>query len=476
MLTKSKSTVSLIALLAGLSSGSAYAQNASETTETVVVTGSRVITNIANSPTPLTALSNTELTQMTPTSVSDALIKLPVLSASVFPRQAYQNLTVLNLRNFGGNRTLTMLDGHRLTPSLQDGTVGVETLPLALMSRTEVVTGGASAVYGSDAVSGVVNFILDKNFTGFKIDANGGISTYGDGASFKIEAAAGTSLFGGRGHFEVALSSRHRDLVYDYARPFGYQPWVQTGAGTTANPYVDTPFARRPTAPFGGVVTACNGCAATGYNFYTNGVLTPYDPGKLTGTSNVTQGGDGGYNKWGSALNGVKVNSAFARFSYDLDDDTTFYINATASETGNRASYFPIKIGPVTFGGLYYRNNAFLPAATQALLNNNGTNPAFSYPVQAPKATTAAPMPPTPLSWASFSMADLGRNRVVALSTGCFQLRRVWTVTGEVTAGACITRTAKPGRIPSSRPTRITSICTRLRTPSSRPLATAPAA
>jgi len=380
MLANYKSTVSLIALFAGLSSLPVYAQSTSESTESVVVTGSRVITNIANSPTPLTTMSNVELTQMTPTSVSDALLKLPVFSGSSFPRQAYQNLTILNLRNFGGNRTLTMMDGHRLTPSLQDGTVGVETLPMTLMTRTEVVTGGASAVYGSDAVSGVVNFVLDKAFTGVKLDFNGGISTYGDGASFKFEAAAGTSLFGGRGHLEAAVSSRHRDIVYDAARPYGWQPWVQTGAGTTANPYVDTPFARRPTAPFGGVVTACGGCAATGYNFYSAGVLTPYDPGKLTGTSNVTQGGDGGWNKYGSALNGVKVNTGFGRFSYDLSDTTTFYINATASETTNRTSYFPIKIGPVTFGGLYYRNNAFLPNATQALLGNNGTNPAFFVP------------------------------------------------------------------------------------------------
>lgn len=380
MLPNSKCTVSLIALCASLASLPVYAQQAAESTETVVVTGSRVISNIANSPTPLTTVSADELQQMSPTSVSDALLKMPVFSGSVFPRQAYQNLTVLNLRNFGGNRTLTMLDGHRLTPSLQDGTVGVETLPLTLMSRTEVVTGGASAVYGSDAVSGVVNFVLDKNFEGIKADFNGGISTYGDGASYKFDLAAGTSLFGGRGHIEGAISSRHRDIVYMTARPFGTQPWVQTGAGTVANPYVDTPYARRPTAPFGGVVTACGGCAATGYNFYTQGVLTPYDPGKLTGTSNVTQGGDGGWNRWGSALNGVKVNNAFGRFSYDLDDTTTFYINATASETTNRSLYFPIKIGPVTFGGLYYRNNPFLPAATQALLNNNGTNPAFFVP------------------------------------------------------------------------------------------------
>lgn len=380
MLANSKSSVSWIALLAGLSISPVYAQNATESTESVVVTGSRVITNIANSPTPLTTLSNDQLQQMTPTSVSDALIKMPVFTGSVSPRQAYQNLTVLNLRNFGANRTLVLMDNHRVTPSLQDGTVGLETLPMTLMTRTDVVTGGASAVYGSDAVSGVVNFILDKAFTGVKVDLNGGISTYGDGASFKIDAAAGTSLFGGRGHFEVAVSSRHRDMVYDNARPYGWQPWVQTGAGTAANPYVDTPFAQRPTAPFGGAIISCGGCAATGYNFYSAGVLSPYNPGHLTGTSNVTTAGDGGWNKYGSALNALKVNTGFARFSYDLDDDTTFYVNATASESANRTSYFPIKIGPVTYGGLYYRNNPFLPAATQALLGNNGTNPAFFVP------------------------------------------------------------------------------------------------
>jgi outer membrane receptor protein involved in Fe transport len=380
MLANFRSSVSVIALLAGLSSSPAWAQNASPGTETVVVTGSRVISNIANSPTPLTTLSASDLSQMTPTSVADALVKMPVFTGSTFPRQAYQNLTILNLRNFGPNRTLVLMDGHRVTPSLQDGTVGIETLPMTLMTRTDVVTGGASAVYGSDAVTGVVNFILDKTFDGVKMDFNGGISTYGDGASFKIDAAAGTSLFGGRGHIEVALSSRKRDLVMDNARPYGWQPWVQTGSGTTANPYVDTQFAQRPTAPFGGVVTLCGGCAATGFNFYTSGVLSPYNPGKLTGTSNVTAAGDGGWNKYGSALNGVHVNTGFGRFSYDLDDSTTFYINATASEAANKTLYFPIKIGPVTFGGLYYRNNPFLPAATQALLGNNGTNPAFFVP------------------------------------------------------------------------------------------------
>jgi iron complex outermembrane receptor protein len=166
MRANSKSSVSVIALLAGLSASPVWAQGASPGTETVVVTGSRTISNIANSPTPLTTLSASDLSQMTPTSVADALVKMPVFTGSSFPRQAYQNLTILNLRNFGPNRTLVLMDGHRVTPSLQDGTVGIETLPMTLMTRTDVVTGGASAVYGSDAVTGVVIFILDKAFTG----------------------------------------------------------------------------------------------------------------------------------------------------------------------------------------------------------------------------------------------------------------------------------------------------------------------
>ena len=82
----------------------------------------------------------------------------------------------------------------------------VDALPQMLMSRVDVVTGGASAVYGSDAVAGVVNFVLDKKFDGFKYDINAGISKYGDAAEEKIGIAWGTDLFGGRGHYEMSCA------------------------------------------------------------------------------------------------------------------------------------------------------------------------------------------------------------------------------------------------------------------------------
>ena len=97
----------------------------------------------------------------------------------------------------------------------------VDTLPQMLISRVDVVTGGASAVYGSDAVTGVVNFVLNKKFDGLKFDINTGISTYADAMSYNLGAAAGTDLFGGRGHFEASVEYRHRDPVNQSARPYG---------------------------------------------------------------------------------------------------------------------------------------------------------------------------------------------------------------------------------------------------------------
>jgi iron complex outermembrane recepter protein len=385
MLRDSKSTVSVIALLASLFSWPACAQNASasagesqgtqatsaEPVEAVVVTGSRVITNIANSPTPLTTVSTDQIAQMDPTSVPNSLIQLPMLAGSVsMLGDGQTSTTELNLRNFGANRTLVLLDGQRVTPSNSDGTVGLETLPLALMTRVDVVTGGASAVYGSDAITGVVNFILDKNFDGIKADFNSGISSYGDGASYKFSGAAGTSLFGGRGHIEVAVSSQHDDLVPMFARPYGPQDWAQTGEGTVANPFTNTEYATRPSAPFGGVVT-CAACSVSGYEFTGAGVLTPFNAGTLTGTNNVNSGGDGGYNKYGTAINGQHDNNIFTRFSYDVNDNTTFYVEGTASEEFEYGYEFPIKIGP-GITGTFFKNNPFLTPTEQAELGNNG--------------------------------------------------------------------------------------------------------
>src|SRR5260221_10061874 len=193
--------------------------------DTIVDKGSRVISDAANSPTPLTMVSAEQLRATTPTNLPDGLNKLPIFQGSQQIRRAGDGSVnfasnVLNLRNFGVQRTLILLDGHRAPPSNADGTVDIDTLPQMLVSRVDIVTGGASAVYGSDAVTGVVNFVLDKKFTGLKIDTNAGISNYGDSMGYKFALAAGGDLFGGRGHLEGSMEYRHRDGINTFDRPY----------------------------------------------------------------------------------------------------------------------------------------------------------------------------------------------------------------------------------------------------------------
>jgi iron complex outermembrane receptor protein len=365
-------TVSTLALTCA-----ARAQNTG--VESVVVTGSRVISDAINSPTPLTVLDVSQLQATTPSNIADGLNKLPEFIGSQNTRSVNNASSdtaanVLNLRSFGAQRTLVLLDGQRVVASNSNGTVNVDTLPQLLVKRVDVVTGGASAVYGSDAVSGVVNFILDKDFKGFKVNANSGISTYGDGMTYKVGAAAGTELFGGRGHLEGSFDYYHADPIYDFQRPEkgNNGDWILTGAGTKANPFADTPNGNLTAFSFGGKITCAgataNPCLANGQQFISNGVIGPFNPGTPTGTANINSGGDGTHSLYANVTASARLAQAFARFSYNVDDTTTFYLNVRASEAENRANFVQSYIQTGNVPNVFFKNNPYLPAAAQALL------------------------------------------------------------------------------------------------------------
>jgi outer membrane cobalamin receptor len=194
--------------------GTAWSQQASatrntDTLEEVLVTGSRVISNGNDSPTPVTVVTMEDLAATHPTTVFEALNDLPVFAASrtsmALPNNAGGNnsaISALNLRGLGAPRTLVLYDGHRVPPTNQDGLIDVNTIPQMLLQRVDVVTGGVSAVYGSDAITGVVNFITDRKFNGIKANVQGGISQLMDDRSYELGLAFGRDLFGDRGHFE----------------------------------------------------------------------------------------------------------------------------------------------------------------------------------------------------------------------------------------------------------------------------------
>jgi len=415
---------SIAALIGTTSFSAAIAQQTErageDELEEVTVTGSRVITDNLKSPTPITSVGVDEVAKTTPSDIPDALNKLPQMLAGGgapggrTPRTQGNASTnnggnVLSLRNFGASRTLVLLDGHRVPTSNQDGSVNVDILPQMLISRVDIVTGGASAVYGSDAVAGVVNFILDKQFTGLKFKADVGISEYGDGEEGQFGAAWGTELFGGRGHFLTSLRYRAQDMIPIHDRPYGEdgQAWLLTGNGSAANPFVNTPYSRVYNSGPAGNVNCGAACLYNNHTFSQPGILSPSPlvHGTRTGTTNVESGGDGAYVKYGTFRSGIDMKDVFARLSYDFTDDMNGYVQATFADAGNESNWIQWVVSPsASRPNTLFANNPFLASTTQEQLGADivcGTPDATGWrclppvPAVSPQTGSRPPEPPT---------------------------------------------------------------------------------
>src|ERR1700734_1233574 len=194
-------------------SGAVWAQTADTTGEldTVVVSSTRFQNAGFDAPTPTQELSSQDLAKIAQPNLFDAVIELPALQGSTgttyetnSTSTGLQGLSSFSLRGFSPLRTLTLLDGERIVGSNDSGVVDVSLLPQMLVQRVDVVTGGASASWGSDAVAGVVNLVTDKKFEGFKLDASYGTSQYDDNHTGTFKMAAGTGFLDGRAHIEFS--------------------------------------------------------------------------------------------------------------------------------------------------------------------------------------------------------------------------------------------------------------------------------
>jgi outer membrane receptor protein involved in Fe transport len=174
---------------------------AAEDGATIIVTGSRIASGF-DRPTPVTVIGAERLAERAAPNIGEALNELPSFRGTQTPASSglggaaggYIGGRILDLRGLGAVRTLTLLDGKRFIPSTTEATVDTNMIPSILLSRVEVVTGGASAVYGSDAVSGVVNLILDKRVDGIRANGQYGVSEYGDNATTQFGLAGGWAL------------------------------------------------------------------------------------------------------------------------------------------------------------------------------------------------------------------------------------------------------------------------------------------
>ena len=214
-LTKTRVRLAGGAAILALSAGAAMAQ---EGVEQVVVSSTRLQSAGFDAPTPTTVVSAADLEAQAKPSIFDAITQLPALQGSTgvgyntgSTTTGLIGLSALGLRGLSPLRTLVLLDSQRVVGGNFNGVVDVSQMPQMLIQRVDVVTGGASASWGSDAVAGVINFVTDKKFEGFKFNAQAGLSTYGDAGNMTFQAAAGSGFAGGHGHFEVAGEYSYND-------------------------------------------------------------------------------------------------------------------------------------------------------------------------------------------------------------------------------------------------------------------------
>lgn len=312
--------------------------------EIVQVTGTRVLRDGYEAPTPVTVVGIEQIQASSPANVADFVNELPALSGSISPQNSNASISsggagvnALNLRGLGSSRTLVLLDGQRSVGSTLTGSVDVNDFPQALISRVDVVTGGASAAYGSDALSGVVNFVLDKKFTGFKSEVDGGVTTHGDDRSWKMSLTKGSSFADGRGHFLLSGEFSDKEGIFGVPRDWANEGWFiinnpAYAAGNGLPERVLLPQVGLSNATFGGIIT---NTALRGTTFGAGGTPSQFNYGSLI------------RDPWmqGGAWQSTQVNnyntldpeetreSIFTRASYDVTDNIEMFVQVSRSRT-----------------------------------------------------------------------------------------------------------------------------------------------
>jgi outer membrane cobalamin receptor len=436
------SSTAVLALML-VAPGAASAQQAAEGVESVVVSSSRIQSAGFDAPTPTTVISAQDLEKQANTNVFTTITQLPSLMGSTGTTvgnggssNGVNGLSTLNLRGIGTNRNLILIDGERVVPSSSIGVSDISQFPQMLIQRVDVVTGGASASWGSDAVSGVVNFIIDRKFEGFKANINGGISNYADDPQAQVQFAAGTGFMGGKAHVEVSgeftseagvtsmVGPRHwwqnpqQLQQYTTAQcqpngcPGGSPQWINVNNGKFAQ------------FSYGGLITRG---PLQGTQFGAGGVPSQFDYGygfdgsPATPARNATNtingcssggycvGGDtsGNQTGYGAMVARLVRGNVFGRLSYDITPDIEVYGTVMYSEvvTWDKPTANFFKSDNLQIGC----DNAFLPAsiAQACAANATGVAGAAGAGLYAPTAAQIAGGPGAGMSAGSFTYGAL---------------------------------------------------------------------
>jgi outer membrane receptor protein involved in Fe transport len=363
----------------------ALAQNAGDDTvadsgtNDIVVTGSRIARRDFEAASPIVTLGADAVAATGAVTLESALNQLPQFSAGSTAFSNELNATgqaTLNLRGLGPQRNLVLLDGRRLQPSNSSQVIDINTIPTILVGGTEIISGGASAVYGSDAISGVVNFKL-RELNGVEISGQNTLTERGDGGIREVSIGAGTRFADGRGHIIVGASYTDRDSVYINNRAFfresrgvsGTIPFglFTPGANQASQAAINAAFAAYGVAPGSVRPTSSIGVNSDG-TLFSNG----------TGVFNYRDNVGHLYNIGAALLQTPESTytqiplervSTFGRASFEATDNIklfvqglyTDYTSVTIQDAAPNAGIWPMRV-PVT--------NPFIPAALLPLLQS----------------------------------------------------------------------------------------------------------
>lgn len=361
----------------------------------IIVTASRAGRSGYDAPTPTTVLNAATIEQRGSTNVGDFLNEIPAFrpsqSVQTNPQQnSGAGQTYADLRGLGNIRTLTLVDGRRHVPSASTGQVDLNLIPTILVERIEVVTGGASAQWGSDAVAGVVNVILDKKLQGFKADLSLGLSDKGDDFERRGALAFGTSFAEDRGHIVVGG---------EYVQSDGIDSYLDRAWGRRSDEVVSYTGARPADQPSrfyssgvgsitftkGGVILGANADTnpangvdvLRGIQFGPGGTVVPYNYGTIVGVNSINNSASSPNGTTPLSIrDGLQLVSPLKRYTalghvdYSLTDGVSAFAEFGYGRTGATFHAPPVRDSAPT-GLVIKRDNAFLPAAIATIMDAN---------------------------------------------------------------------------------------------------------
>ena len=376
-------------LLGGFTPVASAQDNA--TLEEVVITGSRIVRRDFESNSPITTVDAADLETQTGLNLESYLNQLPEYNPANSPVTSQGDVQItpvnsvgiasISLRGFGPNRSLVLVNGKRPTPINALMVTDINGVPGALIERVETITGGASAVYGADAVGGVTNFILRTNFEGFEVDSQFGTTEAGDGDEYRVSAVMGANFADGRGNVTMGLEQYVRGEALEIERDiYTEDRWNNPLAGgglflqgingynclfnCPADATLNGVFANRPAGT--DVLAPSPFRFFTGYNFNSDGTI--WVAGSEAGQSKAKLALDGEYAlsrgfdnsipnnpnaprekiidtyKWNNTRAFVSAPqdrwSFFANGSFDLSDDVNMYVRSTFAESETETLLF----------------------------------------------------------------------------------------------------------------------------------------